>query len=97
MADLRIGAKLARGEPVFGTFVKLKAPAIVELLGIAGFDFAILDAEHGCFTHAEIENLARAGELVGIGSVVRVADASETGILHALDAGASGGAGPLAA
>jgi 4-hydroxy-2-oxoheptanedioate aldolase len=82
--------KLEAGEIVFGSFVKLDAPAIVELYGIAGFDFVILDAEHGCYTHAGLENMIRTCERMGMSSVVRTPDAGEANILHVLDSGASG-------
>lgn len=82
--------KLEAGEVVFGSFVKLDAPAIVELYGIAGFDFVILDAEHGCYTHAGLENMIRTCERMGMSSVVRTPDAGEANILHVLDSGASG-------
>ena len=36
-----------------------------------GFDFLIIDAEHGCYTHAGIENIVRTCERVGMSSVVR--------------------------
>ncbi|HEX7848115.1 MAG TPA: aldolase/citrate lyase family protein [Sphingomonas sp.] len=82
--------KLEAGEIVFGSFVKLDAPAIVELYGIAGFDFVILDAEHGCYTHAGLENMIRTCERMGMSSVIRTPDAGEANILHVLDSGASG-------
>jgi 4-hydroxy-2-oxoheptanedioate aldolase len=37
---------LARG-PVFGPFSKTCDPGMIEVLGLAGFDFVILDMEHG--------------------------------------------------
>ncbi|MBO9715094.1 aldolase/citrate lyase family protein [Sphingomonas sp.] len=82
--------KLEAGEVVFGSFFKLDSPPIVELYGLAGFDFLIIDAEHGCYTHAGIENIVRTCELMGMSSVVRTPDALEANILHVLDSGASG-------
>ena len=38
--------KLARGEKPLGTFVGTGSAAVVECLGCAGLDFAILDNEH---------------------------------------------------
>ena len=38
--------KLARGEKPLGTFVGIGSAAVVECLGCAGLDFAILDNEH---------------------------------------------------
>lgn len=90
MFNGEVKRKLEAGEVVFGSFVKLDAPAIVELYGIAGFDFVILDAEHGCYTHAGLENMIRACERMGMSSVIRTPDAGEANILHVLDSGASG-------
>jgi 4-hydroxy-2-oxoheptanedioate aldolase len=86
----RVKEKLARGEPVFGTFFKYNSPPLVELFGLAGFDFLIVDAEHSTFGHADIEQMIRTCELVGMSSIIRTQDASEANILHALDSGASG-------
>lgn len=90
MFNGEVKRKLEAGETVFGSFVKLDAPAIAELYGIAGFDFVILDAEHGCYTHAGLENMIRTCERMGMSSVVRTPDAGEANILHVLDSGASG-------
>lgn len=90
MFNAEMKRKLEAGGTVFGSFVKLDAPAIVELYGIAGFDFVILDAEHGCYTHAGLENMIRTCERMGMSSVIRTPDAGEANILHVLDSGASG-------
>ena len=90
MFNAMVKHKLEAGETVFGSFVKVDAPAIAELFGLAGFDFLIVDAEHGCFTHGQIENLVRTCELMGMSSVIRTPDAAEANILHVLDSGASG-------
>jgi 4-hydroxy-2-oxoheptanedioate aldolase len=39
--------KLAKGEPVVGTFVSLPSPPFVQILAGCGFDFLIVDGEHG--------------------------------------------------
>lgn len=90
MFNAEMKRKLEAGGTVFGSFVKLESPPIVELFGLAGFDFVILDAEHGCFTHGGIENMVRTCELMGMSSIVRTPDAGEANILHVLDSGASG-------
>jgi 4-hydroxy-2-oxoheptanedioate aldolase len=82
--------RLMAGETVFGSFFKVDSPTIAELYGLAGFDFLILDAEHGCLSHSQIENLVRTCELMGMSSVVRTPDAEEANLLHVLDSGASG-------
>ncbi len=90
MPHFRITDALNQRRPVFGTFLKINSPTLVELIGLAGFDFIIIDAEHGCFTSQDVENLIRAAELHGMSTIVRTPDDSASAILHALDAGAAG-------
>ena len=40
-------AKLNEGEVVFGGIVTRYAPDIVEILGALGYDFVMIDCEHG--------------------------------------------------
>jgi 4-hydroxy-2-oxoheptanedioate aldolase len=88
--NAEVKRKLEAGETVFGSFFKVDSPQIAELYGLAGFDFLIVDAEHGCFTHSQIENLIRTCERMGMSTVIRTPDAAEANILHVLDSGASG-------
>jgi 4-hydroxy-2-oxoheptanedioate aldolase len=82
--------KLEAGEPAYGAFFKFASANLVEMIGLSGFDFIIIDAEHSNFTFGEIENMIRAAQLVGMSAIVRTPDASEANVLHALDSGASG-------
>jgi 4-hydroxy-2-oxoheptanedioate aldolase len=82
--------KLAKGEPVYGPFMKTGDAAFVECAGHAGFDFAILDMEHGPVDFFNLQNLIRGAEVAGILPVVRTYDSSETAISKALDLGAKG-------
>jgi len=90
MFNATIKRKLDSGDVVFGSFLKLDAAPVVELYGLAGFDFLIIDGEHSTFSHASIEAMVRTCELGGMSSIVRTPDASEANILHVLDSGASG-------
>lgn len=41
--------RIRRGDTVFGTFVKLPSPEVIEILGLAGLDFAICNGQNwGC-------------------------------------------------
>jgi 4-hydroxy-2-oxoheptanedioate aldolase len=82
--------KLAKGEPVYGPFMKTVDPAFVECAGHAGFDFVILDMEHGPASFSDLQNLIRGAEAAGVVPVVRTYDSSETAISKALDLGAKG-------
>ncbi|MDR1373330.1 MAG: aldolase [Dysgonamonadaceae bacterium] len=82
--------RLTKGEPVYGPFMKTGDPAFVECAGHAGFDFCILDMEHGPVDFFTLQNLIRGAEASGILPVVRTYDSSETAISKALDLGAKG-------
>lgn len=75
---------------VLGPFMKTCDPAFVESAGYSGFDFAILDMEHGPASIESMQNLIRGAQVSGILPIIRVPDISETSIGKALDIGASG-------
>ena len=80
--------KLQNGEVVFGPFMKFSDPAAVEVAGFAGFDFVIIDMEHGPITFERAQDLVRAAEARGITPVIRVPENKEIYIQRALDIGA---------
>ena len=82
--------RLHAGEPLIGCFVMLPSPSVVELVGYSGFDFAILDQEHGPAGRDTLENQIRAAEASGIEAIVRVPLGTLDQIQHALDSGAGG-------
>lgn len=81
---------LASGKCVYGPFMKTADPMFVEAAGLAGFDFAILDMEHGPVLLQEQQNNIRAAALRGLLPIVRVKDAEENTIGSVLDIGAMG-------
>jgi len=81
---------LKEGKNVFGPFMKFADPAAVEIMGFAGFDFVIIDAEHGPISMQSAQNMIRAAETANITPVIRVANNDEALILRALDIGAQG-------
>ena len=82
--------KLRKGDVVFGVFCKTTCPEMIECLGYAGFDFCILDQEHGPIGMETLQNLVRAAEMAGICPLVRSGEINETGISHPLDIGVAG-------
>lgn len=81
---------LKRGESVVGPFARIQDSAAIEILGFGGFDFGIIDLEHGPASIHQVENLVRASRLVGLSPIVRIRENSQTMIQRALDAGALG-------
>lgn len=73
-----------------GTFVQIGSAENAEIAAAIGFDFIILDMEHGSFGIDVLVNMIRGVQLAGSTPIVRLPDDSETGILKALDAGAGG-------
>ncbi len=86
----RLKDKIASGELVSGMQHSSGSPAVVELLGLTGWDFVIVDMEHASITIAQVEELIRAAESVELPAFVRVLRNDEKLIMQALDAGAVG-------
>ncbi len=82
--------KLREGKVVFGAIVGDGAPATVEVLGRIGFDFIMIDGEHGSLSLLEVEHLVRACETAGITPLARVPDHQPSTILRFLDRGVQG-------
>jgi 2-keto-3-deoxy-L-rhamnonate aldolase RhmA len=83
-------AKLAAGEPVFGVSVMIPSPQIVEMIAAAGFDWVLLDCEHGTLTLESVELMAMAAEASGITAIARPVTRSPEHILQVLDRGVMG-------
>jgi 4-hydroxy-2-oxoheptanedioate aldolase len=75
---------------VFGPFSKTCDPAFIEVMGYAGFDFVILDLEHGPNSVQTLQNLIRAAQVSGIFPIVRVKEEPFSVIGEVLDIGAGG-------
>lgn len=85
--DTRMRAALQSGRICQGIFCGLPLPALVEMSAFAGFDFVIIDNEHGMAGFETTEHLLRAARASGIVPIVRC---FEDDIARSLDAGASG-------
>jgi 4-hydroxy-2-oxoheptanedioate aldolase len=90
MRENALKRKLQRGETVIGPFMNCRYPAFIEIVGLAGFDFAIVDMEHGPLSVETAEDLCRAGQLAGLDPIVRVRKNDAPQIQRALDIGSAG-------
>lgn len=70
-----------------GTWSQIAAPEMIDLIGLNGFSFTIIDCEHGFFGLETAENLARAADANNIAAALRVARNDPVEIMKALDAG----------
>lgn len=81
---------LADGAQALGTWTQIGAPETIDVLGAAGFDFTIIDTEHGSFGMEAVENLVRACDAARLVPIVRVPWFEQAHVTRALDAGAAG-------
>ena len=78
------------GETLFGLFLDLSSPASAELCGRAGYDWLLIDLEHGAGTEADLPPMLMAVESTGTAAMVRVQSGERIRIGRALDQGATG-------
>jgi 2-keto-3-deoxy-L-rhamnonate aldolase RhmA len=83
-------AKLLAGQPAFGCSVMFPSPQIVEMLGHAGFDWVLLDCEHGSLSLADVELMAMSADAVGITAIARPRTNSNADIQSVMDRGVMG-------
>src|SRR5262247_2449755 len=83
-------AKLAKGHVVFGTIIGRHAPDLVELFGAIGYDFVMIDGEHGSMSLDDVEHMVRAAEAFGITPIARIPNGEDSTILRYLDRGVQG-------
>ncbi|MBV6499603.1 MAG: 5-keto-4-deoxy-D-glucarate aldolase [Prosthecobacter sp.] len=76
-------------KPHIGTFLSLGSPAVAELAAECGFDWVLIDLEHGCESEAALPNQLRALS-DGTLAIVRVSAPHSDLIGRVLDWGAHG-------
>lgn len=83
-------AMMDRGEKPYGIFVSSTDPTVTGILGAAGFDFVVIDGEHGRNDRNQVENHVRAANASGVVPLVRVLENNPALIQSMLDVGAHG-------
>src|SRR5262245_44832464 len=83
-------AKLAEGQVVFGAIIGRHAPDLVELFGAIGYDFVMIDGEHGSMSLDDVEHMVRAAEAFDITPIARIPNHEDSTILRFLDRGVQG-------
>jgi len=86
----RLKLKLKAGQPAFGVISTSDDPQLAELFGLAGFDYYMLDAEHGLIDPAQAVNVIRACERINMTPLVRIGTKDPKLVLQYLDAGMMG-------
>lgn len=86
--------RLVSGEPLLGVLLRLGNEELVEMVAVSGFDFVLLDAEHGPADVTELRRHLVLAETHGVAVLVRVGGAEPALVLRVLDAGAEGVVAP---
>jgi 2-keto-3-deoxy-L-rhamnonate aldolase RhmA len=87
----RLKRLLAGGKTPIGVFlIEFRQASVLQILANCGFDFVLIDNEHGVFGIESIAELSRAARLLDLTPIVRIPDHAYPWIAQALDAGAQG-------
>lgn len=83
-------AYLLSGHPAIGLSVMIPSPQVVEMAGRLGFDWVLIDCEHGTIGRETVELMAMAAQAGGTIPIARPATNSPEAINQVLEAGALG-------
>ncbi|GAB4016708.1 HpcH/HpaI aldolase/citrate lyase family protein [Spirosoma migulaei] len=82
--------RLKQGETLNGCWLNLGSSLTAELVGQAGFDWVLIDLEHGAGSEKDVLYQLQALEHTTAGAIVRVESAESQRIHRVLDMGAEG-------
>ncbi|MGV9281939.1 HpcH/HpaI aldolase family protein [Streptomyces sp. NPDC003730] len=82
--------RLAAGERLYGALLRLPSETLVEMAGVAGLDYVVLDCEHGPADMTALQHHLTAAAAQGVEVLVRVGTAEPALALRCLDLGAAG-------
>ncbi|WKG03958.1 HpcH/HpaI aldolase/citrate lyase family protein [Mycolicibacterium sp. HK-90] len=89
-SSVSLASTVRSGQPTIGTFVSLGSPLATEVCAMAGFDWLLVDLEHGSGTEADLPGQIQAAALHNVPVVVRTETCERIRAGRALDMGASG-------
>jgi 2-keto-3-deoxy-L-rhamnonate aldolase RhmA len=83
-------ARLQAGKPALGCSIMIPSPQMVEMAAHAGFDWVLIDMEHGTIGLETAELMCMAAEARGITPIVRPRNSASAEITSVMDRGAAG-------
>jgi 4-hydroxy-2-oxoheptanedioate aldolase len=95
MAKDRFRRAAREGRTLFNAWLTLNSPALIDMIGEAGWDSILIDQQHGLGGHDQMVVCLTAAKAAGMPALVRVADNDPGLVGRALDAGAQGVVCPL--
>lgn len=89
MSDLK--QKLKNGGLAIGTMIsEIRNPNLAYMLARCGFDFFVIDNEHGSYSPETVSDMIAAARGAGVSTIVRIPEIRRETILKPLDCGAAG-------
>ncbi|WP_435353367.1 HpcH/HpaI aldolase family protein [Emticicia sp. SJ17W-69] len=85
-----IKKRLKQGETVNGCWLNLGSSLTAEIVGLSGFDWVLIDLEHGAGSEKDVLSQLQALESTPTAAFVRVESADAARISRVLDMGAAG-------
>jgi len=82
--------RIAEGKACYGVIAPTNDPIIAEYIGLNGFDYYMIDGEHGPISATDITSLVMACELTDCTPLARIRSVDTKLILQYLDAGIMG-------
>jgi len=83
--------RIQSGEHLLGTMVTTFASAdLPKILKACGFDFFIIDCEHGSFTTREVADMICVARAIELPGMVRIPELRREHVLHYMELGAAG-------
>ncbi|MDF2499593.1 MAG: HpcH/HpaI aldolase [Anaerosporomusa subterranea] len=84
-------ARLKQGDSVLGTMITVfDNPEIVKILKVCGFDFFVIDCEHGGFDYSAVANMLALSREAGIPGIIRIPEVKREVVLKYMEMGAGG-------
>src|SRR6185436_9265276 len=90
LAMKNLKRRLKQGETLHGCWLNLGSSVTAEIVGMAGFDWVLIDLEHGAGTEKDVLHQLQALEHTPATAVVRIESAQRQRIHRVLDMGAEG-------
>jgi 4-hydroxy-2-oxoheptanedioate aldolase len=85
-----VKARVAAGERLLGLLLRIPAEELLEMTAVSGFDFVVVDCEHGPADVGQLRAHIALADAHGVPVLVRVGSDEPALVLRALDAGADG-------
>jgi 4-hydroxy-2-oxoheptanedioate aldolase len=82
--------RVKNGESLIGIWLTMGSSAVAEMAALTGFDWGLIDLEHGTGTYLDVLPELRALELHGVPGIVRVPALDLAATKRVLDFGAAG-------